>query len=198
MHVGNVFFVTRPRRARLVQSARIDSYPSLPLIATMTFATTDLCDDHPDLLENGCLAVLPLQLRHFGTQIRFCGRATPLKVFEDNALVRATLEAPGNGNVLVVDGGASMRRALVGGQLGVLAEQNGWSGIVVHGCVRDSAELDACAIGVRALGVHPQKSSKKGEGERNVRVLIGGVPVCPGDWIYADADGVLVAQQKLA
>lgn len=164
----------------------------------MTFATTDLCDDHPQLLENGCLAVLPPGFQHFGKLRRFCGRATTLKVFEDNALVRATLEAPGNGNVLVIDGGASMRRALVGGQLGLLAQNNGWSGIVVNGCVRDSDELDACEVGIRALGVHPQKSSKKGEGERNVRVVIGGVAVEPDDWIYADSDGVLVARQKLA
>ena len=164
----------------------------------MTFATTDLCDDHPQLLENGCLAVLPPQFHRFGKLARFCGRATTLKVFEDNALVRSTLEAPGNGNVLVIDGGASMRRALVGGQLGVLAQNNGWAGIVVNGCVRDSDELNACEIGVRALGLHPQKSSKKGEGERNVRVVISGVPVSPGDWVYADADGVLIAQQKLA
>lgn len=164
----------------------------------MTFATTDLCDDHPQLLEQGVLAVLPPGLLHFGQQRTFCGRATTLKVFEDNALVRATLEAPGNGNVLVIDGGASMRRALVGGQLGLLAQNNGWSGIVVNGCVRDSDELNACKVGVRALGVHPQKSAKKGEGERNVRVAIGGVAVSPGDWIYADADGVLVSQQKLA
>ncbi|QYF92552.1 ribonuclease E activity regulator RraA [Massilia sp. PAMC28688] len=164
----------------------------------MTFATTDLCDDHPQLLENGCLAVLPPVFRHFGKARTFCGRATTLKVFEDNALVRATLEAPGNGNVLVIDGGASMRRALVGGQLGLLAQNNGWAGIVVNGCVRDSDELDACEVGIRALGVHPQKSSKKGEGERNTRVIISGVPVCPGDWVYADADGVLIAQQKLA
>ncbi len=164
----------------------------------MTFATTDLCDDHPQLLEDGRLAVLPPVFQRFGQHTRFCGRATTLKVFEDNALVRSTLEAPGNGNVLVTDGGASMRRALVGGQLGVLAQNNGWAGIVVYGCVRDSEELDACAIGVRALGVHPQKSSKKGEGERNGRVIISGVPVSPGDWIYADADGVLVSQEKIA
>lgn len=164
----------------------------------MTFATTDLCDDHPQLLENGCLSVLPPGFQHFGKLVRFCGHATTLKVFEDNALVRATLEAPGNGNVLVIDGGASMRRALVGGQLGLLAQNNGWAGIIVNGCVRDSDELNACEVGIRALGVHPQKSSKKGEGERNVRVLIGGVAVEPDDWIYADADGVLVSRQKLA
>jgi regulator of ribonuclease activity A len=113
-------------------------------------------------------------------------------------LVRATLETPGNGNVLVVDGGGSMRRALIGGQLGLLAQDNGWAGIIVDGCVRDSDELNACEIGVRALGAHPQRGARKGVGERNLRVHICGVPVNPGDWIYADADGVLVAQQKLA
>jgi regulator of ribonuclease activity A len=112
--------------------------------------------------------------------------------------VRATLEAPGNGNVLVIDGGASMRRALVGGQLALLAQDNGWAGIVVDGCIRDSDEIDACDIGVRALGAHPQKSAKKGVGERNIRVVVSGVAVNPGDWVYADADGVLIAQQKLA
>jgi regulator of ribonuclease activity A len=164
----------------------------------MTFATTDLCDDHPQLLEDGRLAVLPPVFRHFGRHVRFCGRVTTLKVFEDNALVRATLEAPGNGNVLVIDGGGSLRRALVGGQLALLAHDNGWAGIIVDGCVRDSDEINACEIGVRALAAHPQKSAKKGVGERNARVWIAGVAVSPGDWIYADADGVLVAQQKLA
>lgn len=163
----------------------------------MTFATTDLCDDHPQLLEDGRLAVLPPVFRHFGQRPKFCGRVTTLKVFEDNALVRATLEAPGNGNVLMIDGGASMRRALVGGQLALLAQDNGWAGIVVDGCVRDSDEINGCDIGVRALGTHPQKSAKKGAGERNIRVVISGVAVNPGDWVYADADGIVIAQQKL-
>ncbi|CUI08514.1 Ribonuclease E inhibitor RraA [Janthinobacterium sp. CG23_2] len=146
----------------------------------MTFATTDLCDDHPELLEDGRLAVLPPLFTHFGQHPRFCGKITTLKVFEDNALVRATLEAPGNGNVLVIDGGASLRRALVGGQLALLAQNNGWSGIVVDGCVRDSDEINACAIGVRALATHPRKSSKLGAGERNVRICVSGVAVQPG------------------
>jgi regulator of ribonuclease activity A len=164
----------------------------------MAFATTDLCDDHPQLLEDGRLAILPPVFRHFGRHTSFCGRATTLKVFEDNALVRATLEAPGNGNVLVIDGGGSLRRALVGGQLAVLAQDNGWAGIVVDGCVRDSDEINACAIGVRALAAYPQKSAKKGAGERNVRVCIAGVAVNPDDWIYADADGIVISQLKLA
>jgi regulator of ribonuclease activity A len=164
----------------------------------MSFATTDLCDDHPNLLEDGRLAVLPPVFRHFGKHLRFCGRVTTLKVHEDNALVRAVLETQGDGNVLVIDGGGSLRRALVGGQLGLLAQDNGWAGIIVDGCIRDTDEINACEIGVRALAAHPQKSSKKGAGERNLRVHIAGVRVNPGDWIYADADGILVAQQKLA
>ncbi len=164
----------------------------------MHFATTDLCDDHAQLLEDGRLAVLPPVFRPFGQRAQFCGRVTTLKVFEDNSLVRATLEAPGNGNVLVIDGGASLRCALVGGQLALLAQDNGWAGIVVDGCVRDSDEINACDIGVRALAAHPRKSAKKNVGERNVKVFIAGVPVHPGDWLYADADGIVVCQQKLA
>lgn len=164
----------------------------------MSFATTDLCDDNANLLDDGRLAVLPPVFKHFGLRMRFCGRVVTLKVHEDNALVRATLETPGDGNVLVIDGGGSLRRALVGGQFGLLAQDNGWAGIIVDGCIRDTEEIEACDIGVRALGAHPQKPNKKGVGERNLRVQIAGVPVNPGDWIYADADGVLVAQQKLA
>nr|WP_315257068.1 ribonuclease E activity regulator RraA [uncultured Duganella sp.] len=164
----------------------------------MSFATTDLCDDNAKLLDDGRLAVLPPVFKHYGQRARFCGRVVTLKVHEDNALVRAVLETPGDGNVLVIDGGGSLRRALVGGQLGLLAQDNGWAGIIVDGCIRDTEEIDACDIGVRALGAHPQKPNKKGVGERNLRVQIAGVPVNPGDWIYADADGVLVAQQKLA
>jgi regulator of ribonuclease activity A len=163
------------------------------LKATMDFTTTDLCDDQPQLLVDGRLAVLPPVFRLFGQRVKFAGRAVTLKVFEDNAL-----EGPGNGNVLVIDGGGSLRRALVGGQLALLAQDNGWSGIVVDGCVRDSDEINSCEIGVRALATHPQKSSKQGAGDSNLRVFISGVPVNPGDWIYADADGILVAQQKLA
>jgi len=164
----------------------------------MSFATTDLCDENPGLLDDGRLAVLPPVFRHFGQHMKFSGPAVTLKVFEDNALVRATLETPGNGSVLVVDGGGSLRRALFGGQLAVLAQNNGWAGVVINGCVRDVDEINACAVGVRALATHPQRSARKGEGERNLRVDIAGVHVNPGNWIYADADGILVAEQQLA
>lgn len=163
----------------------------------MDFATTDICDDHPDMLEDGRLAVLPPVFRTFGQRVKFAGPAVTLRVFEDNALVRGALEGAGAGRVLVVDGGGSLRRALVGGQLAKLAQDNGWSGVVVYGCVRDSDEINSFEIGVRALAVHPQRSARLGAGESNVGVAIGGVAVNPGDWIYADADGILVARQQI-
>lgn len=162
----------------------------------MTFATCDICDANEDKLAAGTLAVLPPVFRSFGKRQKFSGPASTLKVFEDNALVRTMLETAGNGHVLVVDGGGSLRCALVGGKLGELAQNNGWAGIIVDGCIRDCEEINACDIGVRALATHPQKSVKKGVGEVNVRVRIAGVAVDPGAWIYADADGVLVAQQS--
>jgi regulator of ribonuclease activity A len=164
----------------------------------MDFATCDICDANEDKLAAGTLSVLPPVFRAFGKRMRFAGPAATLKVFEDNVLVRAALETPGDGRVLVVDGGGSLRCALVGGNLGVLAEKNGWAGIVVHGCIRDSEEINACDIGVRALAVHPQRSVRKGVGESDLAVSIAGVVVRPGNWIYADADGVLVASEKLA
>jgi regulator of ribonuclease activity A len=164
----------------------------------MSFATCDICDANEDKLAAGTLAVLPPVFQKFGRQTRFSGQAATLKVFEDNVLVRAALETPGNGRVLVVDGGGSLRCALVGGNLGVLAEKNGWAGIIVNGCVRDSEELNACNVGIRALATHPQRSIRKGVGDRDLAVSIAGVMVRPGNWIYADADGVLIAAEKLA
>ena len=163
----------------------------------MQFATCDLCDANEDKLADGSLSVLPPLFRDFGKRSSFAGPAATLKVFEDNVLVRSALETPGAGRVLVVDGGGSMRCALVGGNLGVLAEKNGWAGIVVNGCIRDSQEIDRCDIGVRALATHPQRSVRKGLGELNIRIAIAGVAVYPGDWIYVDADGVLVSRQAL-
>ncbi|NCW84911.1 MAG: ribonuclease E inhibitor RraA, partial [Oxalobacteraceae bacterium] len=128
---------------------------------------------------------------------RFSGPARTLKVFEDNVLVRAALETPGEGSVLVIDGGGSLRCALVGGNLGVLAQNNGWAGIIVNGCVRDSEELNQCDVGIRALAVHPRRSIRKGLGEKDLVVDIAGVMVRPGDWVYADADGILVSEVAL-
>jgi regulator of ribonuclease activity A len=164
----------------------------------MDFATCDLCDSNEEKLVNGSLAILPPVFGAFGKHLRFSGPARTLKVFEDNVLVRAALETPGEGSVLVVDGGGSLRCALVGGNLGVLAQNNGWAGIIVNGCVRDSEELNQCNIGIRALATHPRRSVRKGLGEKDLVVDIAGVSVRPGDWIYADADGILISQQPLS
>lgn len=155
-------------------------------------ATTDLCDAHPDL--QVCAPVF----HDFGGAAAFHGSIATLKVFEDNALVRSTLERPGEGRVLVVDGGGSLRCALVGGQLGALALCNGWAGLVVHGCVRDRAELAALAIGVKALAAHPRRSEKglhSGQAERVVE--FAGVRFAPGAWLYADLDGIVVAERAV-
>jgi regulator of ribonuclease activity A len=163
----------------------------------MTFATCDICDANENKIAEGSLAVLPPIFKAFGKKAAFAGPATTLKVFEDNVLVRAALETAGNGHVLVIDGGGSLRCALVGGNLGVLAEKNGWAGIVVNGCIRDSDEINQCNIGVRALATHPQRSIRKGVGDTNIQVSVAGVSIKPGNWIYADADGVLVSAEKL-
>jgi len=155
------------------------------------FATCDLCDTHKNSTD-GSFRVLPPVFRDYGKRIKFSGIVTTVKCFEDNSLVKAALDTPGNGRVLVVDGGASLRRALVGGNLGAAGAKNGWAGIVVDGCVRDSAELAACDLGIRALGLMPWPTEKRNEGQRDVAVQIQGVWVRPGDWLYADEDGTVV------
>lgn len=150
--------------------------------------TTDLCDAHPDLQ-----VCEPIFL-DFGGELAFCGPIKTLKIFEDNVLVRSVLETPGQGRVLVVDGGGSMRCALVGGNLGVLAVDNGWAGIVVNGCVRDTEELAGQAVGIKALAPHPRKSEKglhSGHEDRDVQ--FAGVRFSPGAWLYADGDGIVVS-----
>jgi regulator of ribonuclease activity A len=157
------------------------------------FATTDLCDAHEDRLRDGRLQVAAPAGRALGAVVRFAGPAATLRVPDDNSLVREMLEQPGEGRVLVVDGGASLRCALVGGKLAVLGERNGWAGTIVNGAVRDADELDACRFGVRALALVPRRSDKRGLGERDVPVAFAGVAIRPGDWIYADRDGWLVS-----
>ena len=158
----------------------------------MEFQTTDLCDAN----EGKVRAVAPM-FRSFGGQTRFAGQIRTLKVFEDNSLVRSTLDSPGNGNVLVVDGGGSMRCAMVGDQLALLGVKNGWAGIVVYGCIRDSGPIGSMELGVFALGTHPMKSIKKGAGDQDIPVTFGGVTFTPGNWLYADEDGVIVSEAPL-
>jgi regulator of ribonuclease activity A len=160
-------------------------------MTTPTFATCDLCDANKTCTD-GSFRVLPPVFRDYGKRTRFAGPVTTVKCFEDNSLVKAALDTPGQGRVLVVDGGASLRRALVGGNLGAAGARNGWAGIVVDGCVRDSAELAACDLGIRALALMPWPTDKRNEGQRDVAVQIQGVWVRPGDWLYADEDGIVV------
>ena len=155
------------------------------------FATCDLCDTHKNA-SDGAFRVLPPVFRDYGGVRKFCGPVSTVKCHEDNTLVKAALDEPGQGRVLVVDGGAWLRRALVGGNLGAAAAKNGWAGVLVDGCVRDAAELAACAVGIRALALMPLPTEKRQTGQRDVAVQVQGVWVRPGDWLYADADGVVV------
>lgn len=159
----------------------------------MMLRTTDLCDAHDDKVH----VVDPI-FRTYGGRTAFAGPIATVKVFEDNVLVRAALSEPGNGRVLVIDGGGSLRCALVGGQIAALAEDNGWAGLIVYGCIRDAVEINAADIGVRALNTHPRKSVKKGEGSANIPVSFGGVTYVPGHWLYADEDGLIVSESALA
>jgi regulator of ribonuclease activity A len=158
----------------------------------MTPSTPDLCDRFGDLLQ-----VAEPRFRDYGGAVAFAGEIETLRLLEDNALVRRVLESPGRGRVLVVDGGGSLRSALVGGNLAALAAGNDWRGIVVHGAVRDAAELAAAATGIKALALSPRKSGRTGTGEQGVTVTFAGVTFTPGNYLWADADGVVTAERDL-
>lgn len=155
------------------------------------FATCDLCDAHKTDTD-GAFRVLPPVFHDYGARRKFCGPVVTVKCFEDNTPVKAAVESPGQGRVLVVDGGGSLRRALLGGNLGAAAAKNGWSGVVIDGAVRDTAELATCDTGIRALALIPLPTDRKALGQTGVAVQIQGVWVRPGDWLYADADGIVV------
>tara|TARA_R110002096_G_scaffold152824_19_gene316224 strand:+ start:4994 stop:5476 length:483 start_codon:yes stop_codon:yes gene_type:complete len=158
----------------------------------MTFKTADLCDDFSDSLQ----VITPL-FRSFGAHKRFSGQIQTVKIFEDNVLVREMLSNRVSGDVLVIDGGGSLRCALLGDLLAEMAYKNGWAGVVVYGCIRDSADIKKMPIGVRALQTHPLKSIKKGWGDKNIPVTFAGATFNPGDYLYADEDGIILATQPL-
>lgn len=158
----------------------------------MTFSTADLYDQHADKVAVG----LPL-LRDYGGRASFHGEVFTLRVFEDNSLVRRALEQPGRSRVLVVDGGGSLNCALVGDLLAGLALDNGWAGLLVHGCVRDSRALASIALGIKALQTNPRKSLKKGQGEEGVAVTFAGLTFRPGQWVYCDEDGIVLSDTAL-
>jgi regulator of ribonuclease activity A len=150
-------------------------------------ATTDLCDAHPEI------QVCDPVFRAYGGRSSFSGPITTVKVFEDNTLIKQAVESPGEGRVLVVDGGGSPRCGLVGGNLAVSAAQNGWAGIVVHGYIRDADELAEQPVGVRALGTFPRKSERGlHSGQVGRTVVFAGVVFREGEWLCADSDGVVV------
>ena len=158
----------------------------------MQHATADLCDEHIDKLQ-----VAEPIFRDYGATTMFEGEIHTLKVFEDNTLVRAALEKDGNGKVLVVDGGGSLRCALVGDNLAALAIKNGWKGIVVFGCIRDSKPIGTMKVGVKALNTNPTKSVKRNEGQENIPVRFAGVDFRPGHYLFADEDGIVVSELQL-
>jgi regulator of ribonuclease activity A len=156
-----------------------------------TPATCDLCDEFKSD-RSGAFRVLPPVFQAFGARARFAGTVVTAKCHEDNTTVKAAVESPGQGRVLVVDGGGSLRRALLGGNLAAAAARHGWAGIVIDGCVRDKAEINAEDIGIRALALMPLPTERRGEGQRDLPVQIQGVTVNPGDWLVADEDGIVV------
>jgi regulator of ribonuclease activity A len=158
----------------------------------MDFATADLVDAHSDVVKS-CEA----QFRQYGGRVRFHGPIRTVRSTEDNALLKQTLSTPGEGAVLVVDGGASLRCALVGDLIAGLGQKNGWAGLVIWGAVRDTVALATLDMGIKALGSNPWCSSKNGTGQADVPVSFGGVEFRPGHWLYSDEDGILVSSRRL-
>ena len=158
----------------------------------MTFKTADLVDEFDSDLQ-----FCELPFLKFGRHHAFYGPVQTVKCFEDNALLKEELQKQGAGRVLVIDAGGSTRVAMVGDIIAGLAIDNGWAGIVVNGCIRDSDEINAMEIGLRCLGTSPKKSVKDGAGKVGIPIAFGGVSFRPGDHVYCDADGVLVSARAL-
>lgn len=158
----------------------------------MGFTTADLCDSFGQAVR----LVAPI-FRDYGGLRQFAGPIETVQVSEDNALVAETLETPGVGRVLVVDGGGSLRCALVGGRLAALAHASGWAGLVINGCVRDSAEIREISLGIRAINSSPMRGGKIGAGRRGTAVSFGGATFLPGHILYADEDGIVLADHFL-
>lgn len=159
---------------------------------TKIVCTPDLCDEYPEQVN-----VVDPMFVNYGGREQFGGEIVTIKCFEDNSLVRELVAEPGAGKVLVVDAGGSMRRACLGDMLAEKATANGWEGIVMYGCIRDVDAISGLELGVQALGSHPMKTDKKGIGERNIAVTFGGVTFKPGEYLYADNNGVIVSPQSL-
>jgi regulator of ribonuclease activity A len=155
-------------------------------------STPDIADEYPEEVK-----ALELELRNFGGLAQFSGAVVTIKCHEDNSLVRELVATPGKGRVIVVDGGGSRRRALLGDMLAEKAAANGWAGLVIHGVIRDVDQVAVIRLGVQALGTIPLKTEKLGVGQGDIPLSFGGVTINPGDYIYADNNGVLVSRRKL-
>jgi len=158
----------------------------------MSFSTPDLCDDFPELVR----VVEPMFI-NFGRTATYGGEIVTVKCFEDNSLVKENASKPGYGKVMVVDGGGSLRRALLGDLIAKDAVKNGWEGFIIYGCIRDVDIINRLDVGVHALDTVPLKTEKKGIGELNIAVTFGGVTFRPGEYVYADNNGVIVSKEKL-
>ena len=159
----------------------------------MSFVTCDLCDDHAEHVA----VVTGLQWRSFGGRSRFSGEIQTVKCFEDNSRVKEHLATPGKGKVLVVDGGSSLRNALIGDLIAEKAVENGWEGVIIAGACRDVDALATLDIGIMTLGCVPIKSVRRGEGQLNIPVSIGGVIFEPGQFVYADNNGIVVSPDSI-
>lgn len=158
----------------------------------MNFTVPDICDEYLSQVQ-----VLEPLFRPYGGRLKFRGEIITIKCFEDNSLVKETLATEGAGKVMVVDGGGSLRCALLGDILGAMAEKNGWEGVLINGCVRDVEFLKSIDIGVSALNCYPLKSQKRNEGQRDIPVRFAGVDFEPGQFLYADENGIVVARKEL-
>lgn len=156
------------------------------------YITPDLCDAYPDQVQ-----VLEPMFSNFGGHDSFGGQIVTLKCFEDNSRVKEQAELDGKGKVLVVDGGGSLRCALLGDMIAEKAARNGWEGLVIYGCVRDVDVLAQTQVGIQALASHPLKSQKRGLGDLDVVVTFAGVTFRPGHYLYADNNGVIVSPVPL-
>lgn len=155
-------------------------------------STPDLCDNFPDKVR-----VLDAIFNDYGGRTSFSGQAVTIKCFEDNSIVKQLVDTPGRGRVIVMDGGGSLRRAILGDMLAEKAAKNDWAGLVIYGCIRDCDEIAQTELGVKALNVHPMKTDKRGLGDLDVAVTFAGQTIQPGDWVYADNNGVVVSDSAL-
>jgi len=158
----------------------------------MAYSVPDICDEFLDEL-----SVLDPVFADFGARRKFSGEIVTVKCFEDNSRVRDLVHTEGRGRVIVVDGAGSRRRALLGDLLAAKAAENGWQGLLINGCVRDVEILETIDLGIKALNCHPVKTDKRGEGQTGVEVTFAGTTFWPGDYLYADANGVAVARRDL-